>query len=266
MTRANQKPLQKKHLEELLKKACQASKELAKISTRYFAKPLRVTQKNDSSPVTQADRESELRFRDRIRKAFPEHRICGEEFPDEGPPDAEWVWYVDPIDGTLMYTRGLPYWGSVIGLCYRGEVVVGSVDYPLLDTHMQAAKGLGCRVNGRKQRVSKTRELRKASLLYNCFLQSSPQKRAQLMKALTAAKDARGFGDCYAHALLVLGKVDAVLDARIQAHDVCGIKICVEEAGGTFSDWKGKKQFQGPDALSSNGLLHSTLLRRLQAR
>lgn len=258
-------PLKRKHLESLRKFSVKAGKKAGRLALKVYKKPVKFEKKSDLSPVSLADREAELLIREMIKKEYPNHRIKGEEFPDEGPADAEFVWHIDPIDGTLMFIKQLPYWGCVIGVEYQDRVIAGAVVYPALKTYMSAAESLGCFVKKKRVRVSEISQLDEACILYNAFVPSSHDQKQRMIHVFDKAYDARGFGDCYAHLLLVQGKVDAVLDPRISPYDVSAVQICVKEAGGQFTDWQGKDHIYGPNALSSNQKIHHEILQTLDS-
>ncbi|HVM33320.1 MAG TPA: inositol monophosphatase family protein, partial [bacterium] len=147
---------------------------------------------------------------------------------------------------------------------YRGEVVAGVIHHPALKTTLWAAKGLGCYVDGKRARVSRIPNLRGGTLTYGGIRLVPPAKRKKLTDLIDRAYDDRGFGDCFGHALVIQGMTEAVVDPVVQPYDVAAIQICVEEAGGKFTDLKGDRTIRGGNALSSNGLVHAEILKGLK--
>jgi histidinol phosphatase-like enzyme (inositol monophosphatase family) len=197
--------------------------------------------KADRSPVTAADRGAEERLRKRIGAAFPDHGILGEEFGEtQGNGRARWI--LDPIDGTVSFICGVPLYAVLVGFEYDGEMVAGVIHLPALGETVWAAKGQGCWWNGRRARVSDTRELAAARL---CAFE---RVRAQCLLD-------RGWSDAYAYALVATGRAEIVLDPVMSIWDNAACMPCVVEAGGSFTDWSGNATHRGPEAVATNGAL-----------
>jgi histidinol-phosphatase len=231
---------------------------------KYFKTGLTVIQKIDRSPVTRADREAEKVIRGVLAKACPSHQLCGEEFGWDEKVQNDYRWWIDPVDGTRQFIRGIPFWGTLVALEYRGEVVAGVIYHPVLKLTLWASKGQGCYSNGTRVRVSRIPNLKGGTLTYGGLRLTPKSYRKRLTNLIAACYDDRGFGDCYGHTLVIQGQVEAMLDPVVKPYDVAAIKICVEEAGGKFTDLRGKKTIYGGDALSSNGLVHSQVLKAVR--
>lgn len=219
-------------------------------------------QKGDGSPVTVADREAEAEIRRVISTRYPEHGVVGEEL-GESKPEASIQWIVDPIDGTRSFVRGVPLYGTLIGVEVEGEPVVGVVYLPALDEMVAAARGLGCTRNGRACRVSAVDLLDEALLVVTS--ETDARRRSGAYSALverTALQ--RTWGDCYGYVLVATGRAEVALDPYMNVWDCAPLWTILEEAGGRFSTWSGERTIRGGDAVATNGLLHDAVLGVLQ--
>ena len=238
---------------------------------KYFRRNVPVIKKVDRSPVTRADREAEQVIRHILGKAFPTHQLCGEEFGWDPKAKTDFRWWIDPVDGTRQFIRGIPFWGTLIALEYRGEVVAGVIHHSAMGYTLWAGKGMGCFADssgslqgkGQRVRVSKIQSLKGGTLTYGGLRLTPLSYRKKLTDLIATCYDDRGFGDCFGHVLVATGQVEAMVDPVVKPYDVAAIKICVEEAGGRFTDLSGKKSIYGGNALSSNGLVHSQILKAL---
>ncbi len=231
---------------------------------KYFNTKVPVIKKIDRSPVTRADREAEKIIRGVLSKAFPSHQLCGEEYGWDPNESNDFRWWIDPVDGTRQFIRGIPFWGTLVALEYKGEVVAGVIHHPALGLTLWAAKGGGCYSNGRRVRVSKIPKLEKGTMTTGGMRLIPPSYRIKLTDLIARCYDDRGFGDCFGHTLVIQGQVEAMLDPVVKPYDVAAIKICVEEAGGLFTDLNGRKTLGGGNALSSNGLTHRQILKAIR--
>lgn len=198
-----------------------------------------VEDKADLSPVTIADRECEAALREMIAGKFPHHGIYGEEFGAENP-DAEFVWVLDPIDGTKAFITGKPLFGTLIGLLKDGAPYLGVMDNPALDEVWAGAPGLGATRNGEAVRCRPCPDLDRA-WLYT----TSPQMHQGLnfgrFEALRhRSRHALYGGDCYSYGTLARGRADLVCDSSMQPYDYVALVPIVEAAGGRMTDWSGR--------------------------
>jgi myo-inositol-1(or 4)-monophosphatase len=208
---------------------------------QWFRGDFTVEEKADRSPVTQADRKVEEILRTRIGRDFPGHGIIGEEFGEENP-DADWVWTIDPIDGTLSFIQGLPLFASLIALLHRGEPVMGVVALPALGETAWAVKGMGAHESGRRLKVSPVKSLSKAVVGTGdryCFRR---QKSLGLLKHLEReAGLVRTYPDAFGHLMAARGAIDLMVDPLAYVWDYAPLKVLIEEAGGTFQNFTGRK-------------------------
>jgi len=251
-------------LRGFLKVARLAAQKGGNRALRYFRKSVPVIKKVDRSPVTRADREAELVIRKIIHQAFPLHQLCGEEYGWDKGVKSDFKWWIDPVDGTRQFVRGIPFWSTLLALEYKGEVVAGVIQLPVLKQTLWAARGLGCFADGKRVHVSKIPNLRGGTLTYGGLRLTPHSYRKRLTDLIALAYDDRGFGDAYGHTLVIQGQVEAMLDPIVKPYDVAAVKICVEEAGGKFTDLKGNKSIYGGNALSSNGLTHGQILKAVR--
>jgi inositol-phosphate phosphatase / L-galactose 1-phosphate phosphatase / histidinol-phosphatase len=211
------------------------------IALRYFRNDFVVDEKDDKSPVTEADREIETTLRLMIRRHFPSHGIVGEEYGRENE-QAEFVWFIDPIDGTKSFAIGRPLFGTIIGLTHAGRPVAGLVDQAFTKDRWFGITDGACRHNGTRAKVAAPRELNDArfyagapSAFWNedCF--------AGFETLCRSAKWTQYSGDCYAYGLLASGWIDLIVERDLKAHDVVGIVPIIKGAGGYISDWHGRE-------------------------
>ncbi len=192
-------------------------------------------------PVTAADRAGELAMRALIRSSFPEHGIVGEEFGAERA-DAEFVWVLDPIDGTKSFISGMPAWGTLIALTRRGQPIFGMMHQPFFAERF-SGDGRGARYRGpRSERDLMVRPC--ASLDQAVVYTTSPRlmnsaDRAAFSRVEEVAKLSRYGGDCYAYCMLAAGHVDLVIETGLKPHDVAGLIPIVVGAGGVITTWEG---------------------------
>lgn len=221
----------------------------------YQSATLEVERKRDSSPVTEADKQTELLIRERLSQSFPDDAILGEEFPSkEGTSGFKWI--LDPIDGTKSFIHGVPLFGTLIGIEYNSECVVGVVRFPALNEVVYAARGTGAwwkigDAEPRAVRVSNVTNLSEAT-----FCTTNPSRWIAmgrydaLEKLLSTPLLARGWGDCYGHMLVATGRADVMIDPALNAWDAAALLPIVEEAGGQFLDWNGNPTIYGGNGMS----------------
>lgn len=244
---------------------------LRKLSLGAFGGPVRTETKKDGSPVTALDRECEKLFRQSVAKHFPKHGVLGEEYGEKSG-ESPWMWVIDPIDGTRAFSRGLPTWGSLLSLLYNGEPVMAVADYPAVGTTLWSIKGKGAwegvpngKIQALKLRVSNTRAVKEAVVLHsgsNFFTDTDLAPAVQGI--LKECYLERGYGDCYAYWQLLKGSADLVLDFGVKIWDLAPFLLMLEEARGQLRDFKGRRRWEGPAAVSGNSTLVSEFVSRLR--
>ncbi len=247
-------------LKALLDFAVSLTRHAGEITNRYFKGSFVAERKADNSFVTAADREAEKYLRTQIERAFPEDAILGEEEGEKaGRSNRRWI--LDPIDGTYSFVHGVPLYGVLIGLEIDSEAVLGVVNLPALDEVIYAARGLGCYWNEAEAHVSTTQSVTDALLLATDFGTCEQYGYGRAAESLQRqANEARTWGDAYGHVLVATGRAEIMLDPIMSVWDCAALLPIVEEAGGTFTDWRGQKTIHGGNAISTNGVLFETVM------
>ncbi len=208
----------------------------------YYDGNVQVTMKEDYTPVTVADVETEKTIKQIILDAFPDHGFYGEE-TGQTNPDAEYNWLIDPIDGTKSYVRRYPFFSTQIALMYRDELIVGVSNGVMFHELAWAGKGLGAFLNGKPIQVNaEIHELRDAALSTgNIASLAADQPRWQgLGKLAQQVNRTRGYGDFYHYHLLASGKIEIIVESDVNILDIAALSVIVREAGGRFTDLDGK--------------------------
>ncbi len=200
--------------------------------------PRSVQMKADASPVTETDCAVEERLRQMIRRAYPDHGIMGEEFADRDL-EAEWVWVLDPIDGTKAFIAGVPVFGTLIALARDGVPVLGVIDHPATGERWLGGAGLGARLNGAPIAVRSCDRLADALLCTNTPDHYRGADWAAYERLTGAVRWTSYGGSCYAHGRLATGFIDLGFEAAHDPVDYCAIVPVVEGAGGVITDWEG---------------------------
>ena len=241
--------------------ALKAVKAADKVTLAYFGKKPRTRLKADMSPVTVADMKAERAIIETIRRAFPGHDFYGEEYGRTGAR-SEYLWIIDPIDGTKNFIGGIPLWGTLIALMHRNELIVGVSHLPLMGETLWAERGKGAFFNGKKVRVSKIDSLDNAMISFG-----SPGtfrkigKDVALMSLVYACKRQRAFGDQWPYHLLATGRLEIALEYRIKPMDVAPLALIIKEAGGVATDLEGRPfNLNINSFLATNGKLHQAAL------
>lgn len=238
--------------------------EAGRLTLGYFQAGVRPEFKEDDTPVTVADREAEDVIRRAIKSRYPSHAIVGEEFGEEGPDGATHRWYVDPIDGTKAFVRGVPLYAVLIGLEIEGEVRVGAAYFPALDEMISAADGLGCRWNGRRARVSEVSELSESVVCFTETKTFEEEGREERWTRLRReAYSCRGWSDAYGHLLVATGRAEAMVEPAMNPWDCAPFPPIMREAGGYFGDWSGNETIHANGAVSANRAVLPEVLRLL---
>jgi myo-inositol-1(or 4)-monophosphatase len=219
-------------------------------------------------PVTAADRSAEDAMRTLIRKNFPEHGILGEEFGSERT-DAEYVWVLDPIDGTKSFIAGMVAWGTLIGLMRFGEPVFGMMHQPFTRERFSGDSGAAHYrgpTGNRDLRVRGCAGLSDALLFTTSPLLMNEADRARFRKVENAAKLSRYGGDCYAYCMLAAGQIDLVIETEIKQHDIVPLIPIIVGAGGIVTTWdNGPAQSGGRIVVAGDKRVHRAALEMLNA-
>jgi len=222
-----------------------------KLTLGYFQTGIHVDFKKDNSPVTIADRKAEELIRARIEKQFPRHMIIGEEFGESDYNGSAHRWYIDPIDGTKSFMRGVPLYSVLLGLEIEGVVQVGAVYFPALDEMVAAATGEGCWWNGRAARVSNVAHLEQAAILFTEIANFEKYGRGEAWNRLIE---------------VATGRAELMLDPIMSDWDCGPFPPILSEAGGYFGDWQGKTTIHAREGLATTKALLPEVLRVIEGK
>ncbi|MFZ7127769.1 MAG: inositol monophosphatase family protein [Desulfobacterales bacterium] len=248
--------IMKNDFSDLLQFAQETAFEAGRLTLGYFRTGIRPEFKEDDTPVTLADRKAEELIRSRIERRFPSHRIIGEEFGEGGGESDAHRWYIDPIDGTKAFVRGVPLYGVLIGFELEGRIEAGACYFPALDEMVGAACGKGCYLNGRRCRVSDVDRLDRSMVSFTNAASFEKHDRArEFQSILRACYHAVGWSDAYGHALVATGRIEVMLDPVMNAYDCGPFPVILREAGGFFGDWSGNETIHAGEAMSTTQTL-----------
>ena len=247
-----------------LKAALDAAERAAGIARSLYQHNIEVRIKADKSPVTEADVRCELAIREVLETRFPAHGFYGEETGSHHE-NAEYLWLVDPIDGTKAFVREYAMFSTQIALMRRGEIVLGVSSAPVYGEIAYAERGRGAFLNGKPVGVSQINSLDNAALSSGNMKSLASGSLWPAYGALVAQVGRiRGYGDFLHYHLLAAGKIDAVIETDIDILDIAACVAIVTEAGGTFTDLCGAPiGLKTNSVLATNGRLHGAVLRHL---
>ena len=232
-----------------------------RLTLAYFQTGVPAEIKSDNSPVTVADRLAEELVRSRIEKSYPQHAIIGEEHGVKESTGSSHRWFIDPIDGTKSFLRGVPLYGVLIGLEIDGIVEVGAAYFPPLDEMVAAASGLGCWWNGRRVHVSKVNKLHQAYFCCTDAASFRKNGRAEVYDRVAKAVYFRpGWGDAYGYACVATGRAEIMMDPVMNVWDCGPFPPIFRETGGYFGDWQGNETIYSCEALATNQALLPEIL------
>ncbi|HEY4190241.1 MAG TPA: inositol monophosphatase family protein [Candidatus Limnocylindrales bacterium] len=246
--------------------ACDAADEIAR---RHFRRDLDLERKPDHTFVTVADQTIEREIRAAILARWPDHGLVGEEY-GEAAGASSTRWYIDPIDGTHNFIRGVPLFGTLLAVEHDGELQVGVISAPAMRERWYAYRGGGAWSIGpdgtRRIHVSRVASIEDAQLVYGS---GRDNVASGLMPGFDALIDAswrdRGFGDFWGYSLVAEGAAEAMMETGAKTWDLAAPQVVIEEAGGRVTDVNGERRIDTESVVGSNGLLHDEILRRLRA-
>jgi histidinol-phosphatase len=249
-----------------LRAAREAAAAAGEVIRHYWLHGATVELKSDATPVTVADREAELAIREVLRAALPWVPIQGEEFGLDGAR-GEWLWLVDPLDGTKSFVRGSPFFSTQIALMRGDALVLGVSSAPIYGETMWACQGEGAWFDGQRVSTAPTRDLGEASISTGNLKSLTADSRWNALGALIRDSNRiRGYGDfCHYH-LLARGALDLVIESDVNILDIAALAVIVREAGGLFTDLEGRAlSLDTRSVLAGTPAIHAQALRRLQA-
>jgi histidinol phosphatase-like enzyme (inositol monophosphatase family) len=231
----------------------------------FQSEQFEVQRKADDSPVTQADLQAEQLMRDLIGKAFPQDAIMGEEF-DEQAGESGFRWILDPIDGTKSFITGVPLYSVLIGVLHENQAVAGVIRIPGLDESVHASRGQGAwwtqgPREPRPARVSECQKLATGVFLTTQVDSFAERNAAAAYQQLDAeAAISRTWGDGYGYLLVATGRAEVMVDPIMNLWDAAPLRIVMEEAGGTFTDWQGEPTIHHGEGVATNGCILAEVL------
>ncbi len=254
-----------KHMEELRNFAEELADTARKIVAGYHARSqTEIEIKQDGTPVTRADKECEHELRRLIKSKFPSHGIIGEEFGNERE-DAEFVWSLDPIDGTKSFVARVALYGILFGLLHNGKPLLGVIDQPITRERI-VGDGKTTRYNGAVVRVSETPCVEKALLLTTDLLDCENAHADKNWGALLhRCRLFRTWGDCYAYMMVANGRADLMADPILSPWDLFPLLPILQGAGAKVTDWNGNDPLHATSILAANPRLHEDALKILNS-
>ena len=241
--------------------ALEAAHAAAQVVRRYYQSNLAVTIKSDKTPVTEADVETEKVIRAILTARFPDHGFYGEE-TGQSALDAEYLWLVDPIDGTKSFVREYPMFSTQIALMHRGRLIVGVSSAPAYGEIACGEIGVGAWLDDKPVRVSEVGAIEDATLSTGNLKTLATGPRWPAFGRLVGRLNRiRGYGDFLHYHLLASGRIDAVLESDISILDIAACAVIVEAAGGRCTDLEGQPlTLASRSVLATNGRLHDVVL------
>jgi len=229
-----------KNKSKFLKIAMLAAKKAGKNSLKYFNKKLDINFKEGNEIVTNVDKENEEIIKKIIKKNFPKHSIWAEESKEE-KRNSDYTWYIDPIDGTYIYSKGIPLYGIIIGLEYKRKTIMGIHYFPALNDIYYAEEGKGAWKNKTRIKVKEQKDKKDFFLMTSAFLRH-PSKLSQFKNKFVKKEiNIKTFGcTSYHQSLVAEGKADATFESGIKPGDIGASPIIIREAGGYFTNLEGK--------------------------
>jgi histidinol-phosphatase len=225
------------------------------VANGHYGKSPAIRTKKDGSPVSVADVAAEEAAREWIERRFPDDGIVGEELPPVRA-GASRRWIIDPIDGTYTFLQTVPLWGTLVAVAEGEKVLAGAAFFPALDEIIVAGPGEGCWWNGSRASVSTVSALPDARLVTTDarFIRDRT-RRERWLRLQDGARAMRTWGDCYGYLLVATGRADIMVDDVISDWDCAALMPIITEAGGVFTDWRGRATPFGGDAIATNAHL-----------
>ena len=247
-------------LNEFLATALQAAKDARELILSYYNGEFDIEIKADQTPVTVADRGAEQIIRDTIGRAYPEHGIFGEEYGAENK-DTEYLWLVDPIDGTKSFVKGYGMFSTQIALMHKGELILGVSCAPAMNELVWATRGGGAFDAEGPLHISNVDSIDQASISTGNIQSLAAGKRwTALGRILADTNRTRGYGDYYHYHRLAAGQLDAVIESDVNILDIAALYVIVTEAGGMFTDLDGQApNLDTGSVLAATPALHAAL-------
>ena len=242
---------------ELLAEAVELTREAGRLTLNWFNDSgLTIDRKGDGSPVTDADKAVESFLRKALSNKYPNDTVVGEEFPEAKGTSGR-TWFIDPIDGTRSFVRGVPLYTTLLAMIDEQGPAIGVAAVPALDEAVWAGRHLGCYHNGRRCRVSCETNLNRSYLCASGFEWWPDGAFARVSQS---GARLRTWGDGYGYVLVATGRAQAMIDPGLNLWDIAPMLVIIPEAGGRISTWEAKTTPAQGDWLATNGVIHQDLL------
>ncbi|MEE2694876.1 MAG: inositol monophosphatase family protein [Pseudomonadota bacterium] len=228
-------------INELLRFANTFADKSRSILKKNYFKNFKIEEKKDGSLVTEIDKEIELLFRKELKKRFSNHGIVGEEYGNDNQ-DNEYVWVIDPLDGTHNFIAGKPLFGTLICCLKNNKSIMGIIDIPILDQRWHGGEGWGVRLNSNKCPAYSSKKEYKKIIISSTSLMMFEEENEKKIREIYNKIRFPIFGtDCYAYGLMLSGKIDMIIEENMKPWDYLAQVALIDEQGGTITDWDGKK-------------------------
>ena len=250
-------------LEEFMDFANLLAEESAKITLKYFRQNFSTENKQDNTPVTIADKNTEIKIRNLINKTYPKHGILGEEFEDINP-DSEFKWVIDPIDGTMSFVAGHKDFGTLIALLKNKKPILGIIDCPAHQERWVGFQNKPTTLNGTEVRTSNVKNIKNSYAFTSGLYFEDKRFRTSFDKIIKQTKYYRFGGDCYMYGMLASGLIDIVIEDTLKAYDYMALIPVIKGAGGVVSDKNNKEinlDSKGSIIATANPELHKEVVR-----
>ena len=233
---------------------------------RYFRAHAASECKADASPVTVADKEAETLMREMLAVTYPKHAVLGEEH-GEKKTDSEYMWVLDPIDGTKNFMTGQPAFGTLIALLHNKEPVIGIINQPITEERWLGVKGMKTTMNGGVIKVRPCVDIAQALMSTTSPYLFAGDKRAAFERVREKVKFCVFGSDCYAYAMLASGHLDLVVESGLKAHDIMALLPILHGAGAIVTDWQGNsitlQEGEVDVVAASSAVIHEQVLKLL---
>ncbi len=247
---------------ELLAAVTEAARVTGQVALSYYRSGVAVESKGDGSPVTIADKTAEQAARAWIGERFPGDEVLGEEFGTTSGTGRRW--FIDPIDGTKTFVRGVPLWGSMIAVAEGDTVLAGAIYCPAVEELVAAAVGEGCWLNQVRCHVSTVARIEDSTILTtNDAFPYNPERAPRWAALARRVAVARTWGDCYGYVLVATGRAEVMVDDQLSPWDAAALIPIITEAGGVYTDWRGGGSVDGGDGVATNSALAAEVRRVL---
>ena len=250
-------------IEDFVSFANHLADESSKIIKQYFRKDLNIENKDDNSPVTIADKATELKIRELIEKKFPKHSILGEEFKQKDT-NSEFMWVIDPIDGTRSFIAGHKDFGTLIALLHNKKPIIGIINCPIHEERWVGVNGRKTKMNNMEVQTSSKELLEKSYLCSTgLYLFENDILKKGFDRIVKKTRYHRFGGDCYNYGMVASGLVDIVIEDTLKVHDYMALIPVIEGAGGKITDKYGSSidlNSDGSIVVSANENLHKKII------